>query len=116
MTKEEIRAELGNAIFQNEIKISSLSDRYYNTYLVTFSFRNSELQQMFHVKPLNEDGEEIPEDYYFVSEMAACKFMVWNKGYHTINWWVAMKSRNHRKYNCMVNLFMVRYEKKGGVQ
>lgn len=116
MNGQQLRAELGKAKFYNEFKISSLSDKHFKTYVAAIEFVDSDLQSMFHVKPLNEDGEVMPEDFYFLSEKAARKFMDANRDYHTLAWWGAMKRPHHRKYNCMVNLYMVRNAMKGGVE
>lgn len=109
-----MRAEIAKAIFLNDIKIPSLSDENFNTYLVSFAFSNSELQHMFHVKPLREDGTELPEDYYFINEKRARVFMVENHGYHTLAWWGAMKMHHHLQYCCLAHLYMVRNVVEGG--
>lgn len=114
MKSEQMRAEIAKAIFENDIKISSLSDENFNTYLVSFAFSNSELQHMFHVKPLREDGTELPEDYYFINEKRARAFMAANRGFHTLAWWGAMKKHHHLQYSCLVNFYFMRQELEGG--
>lgn len=111
-----MKAEIGKAKFENDIKISSLSDEYFNVYLVSFAFCNSELQHMFHVKPLMEDGTEFPIDYYFINEKRTRAFMAENRGYHTYNWWSMMKKHHHGKYSCLVNLYFLRQVLEGGVK
>lgn len=114
MTNEQFKAELDKAKFENDIKISSLSDEYFNVYLVSFAFSNSELQHMFHVKPLMEDGTEFPKHFYFINEKRARAFMDENRGFHTMAWWGAMKKRHHTMDSCLVNLYFLRNVLEGG--
>lgn len=110
----QIKAEIAKANFQNVFKISSLSDENFDTFCLSFAFRNSELQHMFHVKPLREDGTQVPEGYYFVSESKARAFISENHGYHTLEWWQFMKKHHHQMYACLVKLFLLRKEVEGG--
>lgn len=114
MNAQQFREEIAKAIFEKDIKISSLSDENFNTYLVAFSFKDSELQTMFHVKPLREDGTEFPEDFYFISEKRARAFMSEYHDYHTSAWWMAIKKNHHQQYSCLAQLYMVRNAMKGG--
>lgn len=114
MNSEQMRAEINKAKFENEVKISLLSDKYFNVYLVSFAFSNSELQHMFHVIPLREDGSEFPEGFYFINEKRARVFMSEYHDYHTRAWWIAMKKNHHQQYSCLVNFYFMRQELEGG--
>lgn len=116
MTNEQFRTEIKSAKLADGIKNPSLSDEHFATYWILLKYPDCDVQLMFHVKPLNEDGEEIPEDFYFLSEKAALKFMDTNRDYHTLAWWQAMKSARYQKYFCLASLYMVRNAMKGGVK
>lgn len=116
MTSEQFRAEIAEAKFENVFKISSLSDEYFNVYLVSFAFKDSELQHMFHVKPLRVDGTELPEGYYFINEERARAFMSEFHVYHNLAWWQAIKANHHQQYSCLAQLYKVRNEVRGGEQ
>ena len=114
MNAQQFREEIAKAIFLKDIKISSLSDENFNTYLVSFAFSNSELQHMFHVKPLMEDGTEFPEDFYFINEERTRAFMSEYHDYHTAAWWIAIKTNHHQQFSCLAQLYRVRKVVKGG--
>ena len=116
MNAQQMKAEIAKANFQNVFKISSLSDENFDTFCVSFAFCNSELQHMFHVKPLREDGTQVPEGYYFVSESKARAFISEYHDYHTLAWWQAIKKNHHQMFACLVNLFMVRNVVDDGVE
>lgn len=116
MQNEQIKAQIAKAKIKNEFKISSLSDKHYNTYLVAFEFIDSELQAMFHVKPLDEEGNSVDEDFFFYNEERAIEFMNNNRGYHSLAWWNAIWSARYSILSCQSFLFKFRKTLEGGVK
>lgn len=114
MNTQPLNAEIAKAKIKNEFKISSLSDKHYSTYLVAFEFIDSELQAMFHVKPLDEDGNGIDEDFFFYNEERAIEFMNSNRGYHSLAWWNSIWYARYSKLYCLSFLYQFRKEVKGG--
>ena len=114
MNTQQLRDEIAKAKIKNEFKISSLSDEHYNTFLVAFEFIDSELLSMFHVKPLDEDGNEIGEDFFFYNEKRAIEFMNSNRGFHSLAWWDAIWSARYSIFSCQVFLYKFRKVMKGG--
>jgi len=114
MNTQQLRAEIAKAKIKNEFKISSLSDKHYNTFLVAFEFIDSELQAMFHVKPLDEDGNGIDVDFFFYNEVRAIEFMNSNRGYHSLAWWDSIWSARYSILTCQSFLYKFRKVMEGG--
>lgn len=114
MTTEEMRAIIAKAIVLDNVRNNKLSNGFYTVYWVEVRFPFCDWQIMFKVVPLNEEGLEMAQPFYFLTDDAAERFMITNEGYHTLAWWQAMRENRHSQYSCLVNLYIARREEKGG--
>lgn len=116
MTTEEMRAEIAQAIVVDTVKNNKHSNVYFTVYWVEVRFPFCDWQIMFKVVPMNENGLEMAQSFYFLTEDAADRFMDNNRQFRSLAKWQSMCTKVYSKWSCLVNLYFARREQKGGEQ
>lgn len=77
-------------------KIYALSDKYFNVVAETFNFDNCFRQTMFHVKPLDKWGAEMPIEFCFTKYTEVENFTSKYHVHHTMEFWKSTQQQHHK--------------------
>lgn len=114
MEIQEHRAECRYKFAKVAQKIYALSDKYFNVVAETFNFDNSFRQTMFHVKPLDKWGVEMPIEFCFTKYTEVENFTSKYHVHHTIEFWKSTQQQHHKSDVVEHYLWNSRVQMKGG--